>query len=291
MEIIYEKWRELDVDIFNVKFKTFEIKEIINYFPAGNDVIEAITNKENYVIKIERSKMADFNSEINNINYLKNNNYYLKIPNIIENGYIDKKEYIVCSKIEGNKLYEIFNNDIKDKQEYLIKYGNELATIHSINGKGVNESKKRLINDYPKLTNYKYYPKKIKKYIEFLKINKPLINNDTFIHGDFHYGNILWKDKEISAIIDFEYSGRGFKEQDIAWALILRPGQKFMDNIEDIKSFIKGYKIKGNYNKEYLKWCYINGCCHFYLMNKKNKEYIKKLDNLLLNIDKFDNIL
>ena len=83
MEIIYEKWRELDVDIFNVKFKTFEIKEIINYFPAGNDVIEAITNKENYVIKIERSKMADFNSEINNINYLKNNNYYLKIPNIM----------------------------------------------------------------------------------------------------------------------------------------------------------------------------------------------------------------
>ena len=84
-------------DIFNVKFKTFEIKEIINYFPAGNDVIEAITNKENYVIKIERSKMADFNSEINNINYLKNNNYYLKIPNIIENGYIDKNNcHIFC---------------------------------------------------------------------------------------------------------------------------------------------------------------------------------------------------
>ena len=45
----------------------------------------------------------------------------------------------------------------------------------------------------------------------------------------------------------YEYSGYGLKEQDIAWTLVLRPSQKFMDNIEDIKSFLAGYNQLGTY--------------------------------------------
>ena len=65
--------------------------------------------------------------------------------------------------------------------------------------------------------------------MNFLKNNDFNKDFTTFIHGDFHYGNILWLDNCVNGVIDWEYSGVGFKEQDIAWALILRPGQKFMD--------------------------------------------------------------
>ena len=49
---------------------------------------------------------------------------------------------------------------------------------------------------------------------------------------------------KISVVIDFEYSGRGFKEKDIYWTLILRSGKNFMDNIEDKKILLKDIKLK-----------------------------------------------
>ena len=39
---------------------------------------------------------------------------------------------------------------------------------------------------------------------------------------------ILWNNKKISAVLDWELSGIGNKEFDIAWAIINRPSQKFL---------------------------------------------------------------
>ena len=82
---------------------------------------------------------------------------------------------------------------------------------------------------------------------EYPKKEEPSLEFNSFIHGDFHYANILWRKEQISGILDYEYSGYGLKEQDIAWTLVLRPSQKFMDNIEDIKSFLAGYNQLGTY--------------------------------------------
>lgn len=287
MECIYKKWRELTVDFFQINYKKIRIKEIINYPPAGNDVVEATTfNGQNVIIKYERSKMADFKSELRNIQILSKHNLYDKIPEIIENGFFEEKNYIVTKKIEGDKLSNIFKSSCDDKYTYLYKYGQELAKIHKINFPSFHIAKQRIINDYPKKTNYKYFSKKILNYILWLKDNKPEIKYDTFIHGDFHYGNILWNNKKIKGVIDFEYSGMGFKEQDIAWALILRPSQEFMNDINDINAFLDGYKSFNNYDDNNLKWCLINGYCHFYLMNKKNKLYCQNILNLLKIIEK-----
>ncbi len=51
--------------------------------------------------------MCDFATEIKNLNYLKNNSYYSKIPNIYESGIYNNKQYIVLSKIEGERLSDI----------------------------------------------------------------------------------------------------------------------------------------------------------------------------------------
>ena len=75
-----------------------------------------------------------------------------------------------------------------------------------------------------------------------------------------------------------------------------------MNNYKDIKYFLEGYKKIGNYDEKSLKWCLINGYCHFYLMNIKNTPYkkeIKKtypivlLDDIFseLDIEKRNNLL
>ena len=42
MSKIYEKYRDLITNPFDIKYKNIEIKEIISYPPAGNDVVECL---------------------------------------------------------------------------------------------------------------------------------------------------------------------------------------------------------------------------------------------------------
>ena len=286
MSEIYEKWRELNIEPSEIEYKNIKIERIISYPPAGNDVVECIARvnekNENVFIKIERSKVCDFESEVKHLNYLRDNNYYAKLPIVYENGSFKGKKYIVLSKIEGERLYNILSKSKKNKKELLYKYGKELAIIHKIPCQTLNVAKQRIINELPNANIYTSLDseKEIQKYIDYLKENDFEKKYNTFIHGDFHYGNILWINSEINGVIDWEYSGRGFKEQDIAWAITLRCNQKFMDNKEDIDDFLNGYKTIGNYDNEKLKWCIINAYCHFYLMNKDIK-YRESLLNTL----------
>ena len=281
MSIIHEKWRESLIDINDIKFKKVKIEEVVSYPPAGNDVFECIgtyKNKKTFLIfKSERGSYANFLNEIKVLEVIKN---YFQVPRVIEWGVHDNRTYMVMKKIEGEKLSDLFKSNLYiDKSKYLYNYGKTLAKIHALDIKW-DKARQRDINDYPKRTIYKDLNKWENEIIDYLKTNKPkrLIKN-TFIHGDFHYGNILWSNYNISGILDWEYSGIGLKEQDIAWALILRPEQKFLDSKEDINSFLDGYRSIGSYNKEILKWCYINGMMHFYLMNKNNSKetYLSKL--------------
>ena len=279
----YKKFRDLQVDIFKINFKNFRVFKIINYMPAGNDVVEVITtNNKKYFLKIERSKVADFVTENKNINRLHEINY-MKAPNIIEFINNDNFRCLVLEKINGKRLSEIIND--KNKKFYIKKLGEELAKIHSIKLDNINIAKQRVINDIPPKNFYVEEDIEIKTFLEFSQENDYIKTFDTFIHGDFHYGNILWYNRKLVGVLDWEYSGLGHKEQDIAWALIYRPNQKFMNSILDIKNFLLGYKSIGEYDSEKVKWCLINGLTHFYLMNT-DEEYKKTLKKLMNDIIK-----
>lgn len=281
--MIYKKYRELTIDLFSIQYKNIKLKKIISYPPAGNDVVEAIADiknkEENVYIKFERSKMANFETEYNHLKLLRDISLF---PKVIEFGSINDKNYIILEKIEGDRLSDIFKQDKKDKNIYLKEYGKTLSQVHNIQNKKFDKAFQRPINEVPK--NYKNSDEFSEKIIKYLEENKIEKDNKTFIHGDFHYANVLFKNKKVNGIIDLEYSGLGFKEQDIAWALILRPGQKFMDNIDDINLFLEGYRSKSDFEYDKFKWCYINGSIHFYLMNYENEEYKQKIRKLIEKI-------
>ncbi len=285
---VIEKWRELKTDPKKIEYKDIRLLEILSYPHCGNDVIEGRCsyndNEMNLFIKIERSPKSSFQTEVETLKKLREKKYYLNIPKVIEDGYIDDKKYIVLTKIEKERLSTIFLSDItsKEKESFLYKYGRELAKIHTISIDDFDYAPKRTLNDIPRAEKYEDVEDEvILNAISYLKENNPDFNQSTFIHGDFHYANIYWKDKEISGVLDWEYSGKGFKEHDIAIALILRNTQTFMDNISDIKSFLSGYKSLGNYEVNNLKWCLINGYVHFYLMHKNDDVYLNKIKDLL----------
>lgn len=156
--------------------------------------------------------------------------------------------------------------------------------IHKTPDEEFNKSKQRVINDVIPDDKYPNRDIFIINIINYLKKNHPIIKYDTFIHGDFHYANVLWEYGKISGVIDFEYSGKGFKEQDIAWSLIPRPSQPFSTNIEEIDAFLEGYLEINNYDFELFKWAFLNGCVHFYLMNNDDEKYKNKLRELMEKI-------
>jgi Ser/Thr protein kinase RdoA (MazF antagonist) len=95
------------------------------------------------------------------------------------------------------------------------------------------------------------------------------------VHGDFHYANVLWNDKKISGILDFELSGYGNKEFDIAWAIIVRPSQEFLKEQIEIDSFISGYQSIGQCNLEYLEYYMVLIYSWFYeLGGPKYKHFV-----------------
>ena len=291
MTKIQKKWRESKIDLSTLQLKEIQTYKVISYPPAGNDVFDCVGTLKsgenvNFIIKSERGNFANFDNEIKILNTITD----FPIPKIIETGKINNFRYIVMNKMEGEKLSDIFNeNKDMDKKKYLFLYGQELAKIHKIN---INWdiARQRDINDVPSTEFYKDLNDWECKTIKYLEKTKPTIVMDTFIHGDFHYGNILWQGYNISAILDWEYSGLGFKEQDIAWALVLRPDQKFMDNLLDYKAFLEGYNSIEDFDYIKLKWCLINGLLHFYLMNKhqKNKNYLFKVKKLIEQLKNYD---
>lgn len=276
MSKIYEKWREPNFDFSKLDFK---IEKIISYPPAGNDVFEILYQNKNVFFKVERSKMADFESEYTNINKVKK--YYQKIPKIIKYGNIDDKKYLILSKIDGDRISDLITEKKINIHEAYKIYGAELAKIHKIPVEEFDISKKRLINNIISFDMYKNKDDFINNIYNFL-INKiPNMNNDTFIHGDFHYANVLWLDKKINGVVDFEYSGKGYKEQDIAWTLIPRPSQSYDIDKNIINVFLESYKKINDYDYESFVWCFINGCAHFYLMNMDNSKYKLKLKEIM----------
>ena len=284
MTKIQAKWRESKIDLSKLNLKTIREYKVISYPPAGNDVFDCIGTLNSgesikFIFKSERGTIANFDNEIKVLKTIKN----FPVPKVIETGKVDNFTYIVMNKMDGEKLSDLFEkNKNIDRAKYLFLYGQELAKIHKIK---LNWSiaKQRDINDIPTSSVYKNLDNWENEIIRYLEETKPKIIMDTFIHGDFHYGNILWKNYKVSAILDWEYSGIGFKEQDIAWALILRPGQKFMDNVSDYKCFLSGYSSVNVFDYIKLKWCLINGLLHFYLMNrnKNDNKYLLKLQDLI----------
>lgn len=255
-----DKWRDT-VDPFALPFRQFTLTEVLGYPHAGNDVFQVrgiYQQKEvDAFIKVARQRGADIRREIETISALG----WEILPEILDHDE-NKSRFVVTLAKEGDRLSTILGaNENLESMDYLYEYGQTLAKLHKTEG------------DFPdvKDRNYFHIPslERVEKQglqfaYDYLLANQPQEINKCFCHGDFHYANILWKDKHISAILDFELSGIGNKEFDIAWALVHRPGQRFLKTVEEIKLFLEGYRSAGTVNVEYLKFYMVQIYCRFY---------------------------
>ena len=55
-------------------------------------------------------------------------------------------------------------------------------------------------------------------------------------------------------LLDWELAGMGDREFDIAWAMLRRPGQRFMVRAEEYEAFLEGYRRLGAYDVQRLRY-------------------------------------
>ncbi len=266
-----EKWRET-IDPFTLQFKKFVLKEVLGYPHAGNDVfyVKGIyKDKEVFAfIKVNRQRGADVANEVDILSKI----HLEHTPVIID--YDEKKTFRVSLALEGERLSTILgDNENLESLNYMEEYGEMLGKIHSIKG------------DFPPVKDRpffhimdknKFFENGLDFVYNFLTAHQPTTIHQCFVHGDFHYANILWKNQHISGILDFELSGIGNKEFDIAWAIINRPDQKFLKDRKEIDTFLKGYDKVGSYNWEYVQYYMCLIYSRFYFIGEEDyKGFVK----------------
>ncbi len=262
-----EKWKET-VDPFSIKFNQFKLIEVLGYPHARNDVFycNGEVQGENMFCFIKYASKPDSNIK-HEVEVIKNLDFDF-LPEIIDFDTEDK--FCVTKEMEGERLSNILKNNQGSSLDYMFEYGQTLAKIHSVK-KTFSPVKHRKFFDIPSIEYLTEH--QIEFIYNYLIQNKPKTENKCFCHGDFHYANILWKNKHISAVLDWELSGIGNKEFDIAWAIINRPSQQFLKTQEEKKLFLKGYQSIGQCDKDLVEYYMILIYTHFISIDKNNNEY------------------
>ncbi len=232
-----EKWRD-GIDPFSLPLRNMQVLEILGYPHAANQVFY-VRGKEGgkegyYYLKYAHHADANFKNEVEIMRRLCSP----LTPNIVEYD-AEEYQYEITRQIEGRRLSVILADAGTDNGiDYMFVYGRTLAELHLASGAFPNAPHRRF-HDIPE---FSYFEKNgMEGIYDWLIANKPTQINRCFVHGDFHYANILWKDGRITGILDFELAGIGNREFDIAWSLILRPGQRFLRTEAELQEFIAGY--------------------------------------------------
>lgn len=119
--------------------------------------------------------------------------------------------------IERNKLY----NDLNQEETEKIK---QIIGSKKINDKKIIE----LIESLSKI------------YLEVNKKIKPYAKNKQLVHIDFHPENVLFKEKQLNYILDFDSIVTSSELQSIAFAC-----DRFSKNTKDFITFVEGYQKQG----------------------------------------------
>ena len=243
------KWKDT-INPYDLSLKNIIIKNILGYPYAANQVfvISGIQDKKEkkFILKYKGYKDSNIENEIINLSHLHLKN----IPRIIEHD--DHYVFRISNFLKGERLSVILgNNEHMESLGYMYDFGKMLGIIHKQKG-DFTDAPTRIFHTIPE---YSYFQKlQLEEVHSYLIDNQPSSINRCFVHGDFHYANILWFHHKISAILDFELSGYGNKEFDIAWSLILRPEQKFMKTNEEYIEYIKGYRSENECDEKLIKY-------------------------------------
>ncbi len=232
-----EKWRET-ADPFSIAIPDFQLSAVLGYPHAGNDVfhVEGLYRGApcRAFLKVSRQPGADLPREARLLQTLP----LPCLPPLL--GWsAGEPAWLLTEELSGARLSVILGDNAGlPSLDYLPAYGRALAAIH------------RLEVDAPPVADRRFFhlpPRDVaetwglQRELAWLEAQPAAGESRCFVHGDFHYANLLWQDGRLTATLDWELAGLGSREFDLAWAVFRRPGQRFLTSLQEIEVFLRGY--------------------------------------------------
>lgn len=216
-------------------------------------------------IKVARQRSADLGNEMRLLRQLNAPCFPMVLDGDEERG-----SFSVTAELPGNRLSVILGEHrASTALPYMEAYGEALAMIHRMRPVAAPQKERRF--HHPP-SEEQLAALGLTRLATFFA-DRPRGGRTVFCHGDFHYANVLWTAQRPSAILDFELAGWGDRDFDIAWALFLRPGQRFLKTREETERFLDGYrKVEACDERAvrfYMAQCYV----HFLAFAGSDHEY------------------
>jgi aminoglycoside phosphotransferase len=157
-----------------------------------------------------------------------------KVPEIIDYGNINGKNYLLMNKIKGEGLSGLWHKlDLKQKENFMFQIAEQLEIFHSIKFEEytisgqVDKTYKKWINAVRDVSDFSRIDKSTLEYptvndVEYIEafFNEKInilenVKESVLVHQDMHFENIFYESNAITGIIDFDWSCQAPREYDL----------------------------------------------------------------------------
>jgi len=183
------------------------------------------------------------------------------VPRVLWHGK-ERREFLALEEMPGIILRDVLNplsphHEALRTNDILREVGEIIATLHSLPVRWDAQKRRSL---YSFLGEEEIEDVRFREIVLWLKANPPPPMKEVFTHGDLNDANILIHRTQVSAILDWESAGMGWKEYELAW--VLRERRNYLNTEKARQSLLEGYQSKMPVDFDALRWCEVMNCMH-----------------------------
>ena len=197
----------------------------------------------------------------------------LPVPRVV--GYVEAPRAVLAVEaLPGRMVWEYIDprRDLYKREEapaYLRAYGRCLARVHNLPLAWEPQKRPRLAG---LIGEENLEDSRFQEIVAWLETHAPIGREQVFVHGDLNTASVLFHDGALSGVVDWEFAGRGWREQDLAW--VLRARTAFLNTPAERDALLQGYREHASYDEEALRWCEVLNYLHFaYWSREDEPEY------------------
>lgn len=231
----------------NLEIKKYSSGQINSTYSVGNDL----------VIKIQKDlDVLHHQPEIIKFCVAKG----AKVPQVIDCGIENGKEYLLTTKLSGRKLAEDWHRfSAKQKESFIAQTAEQLKLFHSIGFASYSLIRPREFADFKSAMRsfVDFDVLQGKEFDEITENNLQLIKDyyqknenlltetgtAVLVHNDLHFENILYEGDNLTGIIDFDFARQAPKDYEL-WHLIDFFHTPFYFVEEKLEPIWKKYELK-----------------------------------------------
>jgi aminoglycoside phosphotransferase (APT) family kinase protein len=212
-----------------------------------------------FYLKISKSPETNMTNERHVLSEL--HQYGFPVPKPLWHGR-GRREFLAVEERSGEMLRDMLNplsplHDEALSYDLLEEFGELVGRLHTLPIEWEEQKRTAL---YGFLGEQELDEERFRTLVSWLRRNVPEEHTLGFVHGDLNDANVLVSDRRISAILDWESAGMGWREYELAW--VLRERRNYMNTTTARQRFLAGYTTKASYNAQTLQWCEVMNAMH-----------------------------